>query len=921
MQNGDLAFVSASRALRELPDEEASLTLAVTLSERASHGGDELAALLEEILPRASEDAARVAILRALGKAQEKLGHPAEAIDAWRRVLETVPSDSEAMGSLVRLYQAAGRAPELLEIYKRQLAISEDHAVRAALLFQISGLQDSALHDTVGAMATLRRLLELKPDDAQALERLDALCEKQERWPELADVIGRRLALPGGDLRPRPPDASGDGPGDPAPRQARLPRALRSGADRAAEARHSPGAARGLGAARAAEQAAHRGAPRCVPGRRGEREAPRAPRAARRRLGGSVRAQAARWWSSPLCGESEKDPAGLFGALSRAFQEDPNDSALRTRLSKAADAARTYAELAQLYEEELPRIAETRDAAAVLLELGGLYEQHLTNPARAIEVLERARELDPTISLPALTALARLYGQAGRSDRLVQSLDELEKLTPDVNERVQILFRLGQVAQDELEDEPHAADAFERLLALDKSHLPAARLLESIYERSGTPDRLFNVLRIQRALTTGPERERILAKMVKVSAEGLADLEASIELYSELFKKNPKSDQAFGALEQALEKASRWEDLRALLAGKIPQTAEPRELVRLNEKLGIVLYRHLGRGEEAIAPLRTALERDARNRNALETLRDIDEQLGRREELVAVLRRLIPLQESPEGVKALRIRLAEVLGEMQRREEALDAARRSLEIEPHTVPDLDRVNKLFLGLRAFGDAVRTLELKAEVWQRLEEKDGVIAALCEIAEVWIGQAKKPEQAAPILERVLEFDPANRDAYERVLSLYSDAGDWRAYSQARGSLPAEPRHRRGQDQGAPGARADPRAEAGSEGRGVPRPLPRAPARRLRRLAPRGRGAPRAGDRLLRGAGGGLRAGGGRAAPRPAGRAPVSGTGAGAGPEPGRPRRGRGRAPEDPRVRPDELLGAGRDGPDVRPARAGP
>ena len=200
MQNADLAFVSASRALRELPDEEASLTLAVTLSDRASHGGEELAALLDEILPRASEDEARVAILRALGRAQERLGHRAEAVDAWRRVLETVPSDSEAMGCLVELYQAAGRAPELLEIYKRQLAISEDVAVRAALLFQVAELQDRALHDTVGAMATLRRLLELKPDDAQALEKLDALCEKQERWPELADVIGRRLALPGGDL-------------------------------------------------------------------------------------------------------------------------------------------------------------------------------------------------------------------------------------------------------------------------------------------------------------------------------------------------------------------------------------------------------------------------------------------------------------------------------------------------------------------------------------------------------------------------------------------------------------------------------------------------------------------------------------------------------------------------------------------------
>ncbi|HSP18171.1 MAG TPA: gliding motility protein, partial [Myxococcaceae bacterium] len=53
---------------------------------------------------------------------------------------------------------------------------------------------------------------------------------------------------------------------------------------------------------------------------------------------------------------------------------------------------------------------------------------------------------------------------------------------------------------------------------------------------------------------------------------------------------------------------------------------------------------------------------------------------------------------------------------------------------------------------------------------------------EIAELWIGQAGKPELAAPILERVLEFDPANRNAHERVLSLYSDAGDWRAYAQA-------------------------------------------------------------------------------------------------------------------------------------------
>ncbi len=419
----------------------------------------------------------------------------------------------------------------------------------------------------------------------------------------------------------------------------------------------------------------------------------------------------------------------------------------------------------------------------MLLELGTLNEQHLSNPARAIEVLERARELDADTALPALAALARLYGQAGRSDRLVQSLDELEKLTPDVNERVQILFRLGQVAQDELEDEPRAADAFERLLALDKTHLPAARLLESIYERSGTPDRLFNVLRIQRDLTSGPERERILAKMVKVSAEGLADLEASIELYSELFKKNPKSDQAFGALEQALEKAGRWEDLRALLAGKIPQTAEPRELVRLNEKLGVGALPAAGarRGGHRAAAHRAGARRPeperagdaARHRRAARPPRGAGGGAPAAD----------PAAGEPGGGQGA----AHPAGRGPGRDGApRGGARRRPPLAGDRAAHRPRPGpggtSSSSGCGPSATRSATLELKAEVWQRLEEKDGVIAALFEIAELWIGQANKPELAAPILERVLEFDPANRNAHERVLSLYSDAGDWRAYAQA-------------------------------------------------------------------------------------------------------------------------------------------
>jgi golgin subfamily B member 1 len=779
MQNPELAFVAAARALRELPDEEPSLALAVSLAERAP-AHEELAALLEEVLPRASSDVARVGLTRALGRTQQTLSRTEEAVHAWERLLEAVPADGEALGALERLHGQAGRSAEVLEVLRRQLAVVEEPSAKTALLLRMASLQDGALQDPVGALATLRRLLELKPDDAEALERMDALCTKAERWPEVADVLARRIALADartalalkarlGEVRElRLLDKFG---------ALELYREVLT-----AEPRHAVALPRVEELVRKDPQNKV-AADILLSAYRASAAGPKLAEALETRVGASADPFERKTLLLELATlrESSRELEAAFLALWRAFKEDPNDAALRQRLDKLADVTKSHAELAAVYEEELPRIAEASDAAHVSFRLGELLEQRLNDPAKAVESYERARTFDPSLAVPTLQALVRLYGTVSRPDRLAGALDDLEKRTGDPGEKVQLLLRLAQVAQVDLEDAPRAIDAGERVLALDAKNLQAARLLEPLYEASGRQDRLFAALRIQRAGATGAERERILASMVKVSAEGLADLEASIELYSELHARNPRSDQAFTALQQALEKAERWEDLRALLAGRRAQVTDPREQVRLDERLGGLLYRKLGRPEEAVAPLRSALERDARNRGALETLRDVFADLGRRDDLVLVLRRLIPLQDDAAGVKSIRLRMAEVLAELQRREEALDAARRALEVEPHTIPELDRVRQVFVTLRAFGDAVRALELKAEVFQRLEERDQVVSTLFEMADLWTGPGNKPESAAPVLERLLDVDPANRTAYERLLTLYAEVNDWRAHAQ--------------------------------------------------------------------------------------------------------------------------------------------
>ncbi len=288
--------------------------------------------------------------------------------------------------------------------------------------------------------------------------------EARRALPEagaLAGAGGRHRPAAGAARRgprPRPPDAAGGGPRDAAPRQVRRARAVRGRSSPPSRSTRAPSAQLEAWAQREPQNKPLVDVLLArVPRRRRAGEARAAARAPGRRLAGPVRAQGSSWSSWPACARRRDDPAGLFGALARAFQEDPNDAALRaapgqgrpTRRAGPRGAGRSSTRRSS---RASPR---RRTPRQVLLELGDAVRAAPVEPRpghRGPGAGAHARRRRPRS--PRSPALARLYGQAGRSDRLVQSLDELEKLTPDVNERVQILFRLGQVAQDELEDEP-----------------------------------------------------------------------------------------------------------------------------------------------------------------------------------------------------------------------------------------------------------------------------------------------------------------------------------------------------------------------------------------------------------------------------------------------------------------------------------
>lgn len=779
LENPEMAFVYALRALQDLPDDTQSLELCNALVDKAD-AAEEFAAVLTEVTPKAG-DAARAELCRALGRLQGDLGEIDEALAAWRRLLELRPTDTEAVEAVARLLAAQGKPEELLEVLRRQLAVTEDPAQRASVLHQMGALQADSLDDAMGALATFRRLLELKPDDSEALERMDALCQKLERWPEQADVLARRIALlppEGGlDLKFRLATV----------RETKLldkTGALALYGEVLAVQPNHPGTVERMEALVNKEPQNLLAVETLLSAFRASGDGPRLAQLIETRVGASTDAFEKKTLLGELASlrQAQGEDELAFLALFRAFKEDPNDAELRSRLESATDACSAYDELAVAYEEALPRVAEAADAAAMCLKLGQMLELRLREPDRAISYYERARGLHPSVEAQSLMALDRLYVGLEAWPELAGVLEALAAGAASPADKVGYLFRLGQLCQERMDSPDQAARAYEAILAIDPEHLASARLLEGLYESAGAHDKLAAILEHQAGRVTGAEHERVVTKMAQVSAEGLGDLGRSIDLYRELLAKNPRHEQAFAALEELYERAERPEELRTLLSERLAQTLDPREVVRLNERLGHVVYRLLKQPEAAVSYLKAALDRDPRHRGVLNTLRELHEETGQREELVSVLRRLVPLQEDSEGVKALRLRLAEVLSELGRREEALDAARRALEVEPHKVAELERVHALFLSLRAYNDAVRALELKVQVHLAAEERELAMATYFAVADLWEGEGGKPELSAGALEKVLELDPANRTAYERVIGLYRTHNDWRAYATA-------------------------------------------------------------------------------------------------------------------------------------------
>ncbi len=195
LQSPSLTFQWCSRAYRLRPEDDGLRRQLEDAAEK-NDGWDELTSLFEARITELSDDAEQLLLLGKLATiARDRLFKPDDAQRFFRRIIETDPSNGEAISALEAIYTATRRWEDLGEVYRRRLTVTKDVEGRLETLRALARLQEDHLRDLEGAVATYREILDLTPEDGAVLLSLSGILRNRGEWGPLASTLQRSLDL------------------------------------------------------------------------------------------------------------------------------------------------------------------------------------------------------------------------------------------------------------------------------------------------------------------------------------------------------------------------------------------------------------------------------------------------------------------------------------------------------------------------------------------------------------------------------------------------------------------------------------------------------------------------------------------------------------------------------------------------------
>src|SRR3569623_1913196 len=797
------AFAWWSQAVKEDPSAQVPLDELLRLV-RSTHQWDEYVDTMFTSASSSDQPAARRDVLLRLASVFENvLGDLERSERVLVQVLSEHPKDPVALEALDRIYVSQGMYENLAAVLRQRIAISDGGGELVALQLRLGRVSAEALDDVEGAIASYLAVLEQESRSPEALDALEKLYFRSERWAELYGVYEKMVDIASDDAAI-------------AESYARMARLATDALEQPAKAVELWGRVLDL---RGPDATALAGLADLHEAAEEWKElteilerlvvtvaAPEARIPIFKRLG--------RNWGGKLSRERN-----ALERWQKVLQLDPQDvDALRAIVDnyrsagaweELSEALRRLIGVAQLGENAIGQ-AELQDLYSQLGELEG---ETLMRTQEAIEAWREVLEIDAH-DFRALAALEKLFMQEARWEDAVEILARRAAALASPAEQVDVLMQAAARWADKIGDGGSAALVYERVLQIDASNQAASTELEQLYKQRKSWHTLVDLL-IARTEFVGDAAARIalLVQVAEIYEQQLNDRESSFVTLQAAFREDYSNahvakelerlatttgrwnelhaDYASASAQQALQlesthvgaltaledfyrKQKKWNDLVAALAKHADLETEPPKKVDLLLALADVYEPQLGDGAQATYAYQRALDTDERCLDAINAMDRLYRRTQAWDRLVDVLAKKALVVDDTELAIKLRIQVGELwedrLGDNDR---AVAAYKEVLAVDPQNLAALKALDSLYQKTGNMEAYFENLEHQLEVSSPEGDRVEIYQRM---ATVWESQFAKTDRAADMLEKILQIDDRNHKAYRDLERLYAQDRKW-------------------------------------------------------------------------------------------------------------------------------------------------
>ena len=684
---------------------------------------------------------------------EERAAADAEAIAAFKSVLELAPRFRPAFAGLARAYRRMGNWADLADVLSSRASCEATASRGASLELEAARLHADRLLAPDDALESLTRALAFEPGNLGALDFRWRLLERLGRIEEATHAVGElceRISDPNARA------ALWRRQAELLEWHLRRPREALVSVERALAAGRFPGV---LGVELAQERLFD------LVGRSGE-------------------AAALQWarLGPPSVGASDAATGAMGRRLDLALRLPDPKEALRAveQICEVASANVFVLEIAVLLAHG---VGDHAAAAAAWERMGnavaadspfrvsawraaiGAYQRLGRDASDCYGLYKNIAEGDPQSD--ATATFERLAVQAGRWSDVLWAR---QMLLASATEPTARALRLWETACARLQtDERNAAlSELERAREASPSLAPVGFLLARLREFSGL-GRAAAEAYVEFAKASRSPKRAVGAFRVagRLFADVVRDDAAASRAWEELLVLEPDADEDFTALEVILRQRGDFDRLVSVARRRAEHGDLEVRRNRLFQLSQLLRERH---PVDAVEPLTNAVALDPKYVPSLLSLGELFAELGRASEAVTAFRRAVTVATDSETVAAAWTRVGQIAaGNLGDLTAAVAAYRSALSAAPRDVAVLTGLTQALMRQRQYVSAAQTLRQLASVDPDPSARVGHWISLGEILS---GPARDPEGAADALEKALELSPERSVVIDRLDVVLTD-----------------------------------------------------------------------------------------------------------------------------------------------------